>query len=86
MNNIDFKKEINFLSLKLKEEILLDKCFIFLKKNIFFYNHKNIFFCLINYKKEITNICCHIIFNKINFLKLKICKNNLMNQNYIKNN
>ncbi|WP_433927820.1 hypothetical protein [Candidatus Carsonella ruddii] len=84
LNILILKKEINLLSLKLKEKIFLDKIIIFINKNIYYYNHKNIFFCLLNYKKIITNICCHIIFNKINFLKFNYCRYNLIKQKYIK--
>ncbi|WGS66690.1 hypothetical protein MEJ65_00115 [Candidatus Carsonella ruddii] len=79
------KEEILLLSLKLKEIIYLEKILIFLNKNVFFYNHKNDFFCLINYKKKNLNLCCQIIYNKINFINYK-CKNSLKNQFFIQNN
>ncbi|XOD39005.1 MAG: hypothetical protein ACAF48_00110 [Candidatus Carsonella ruddii] len=84
INFKNLKNEINLLSFILKEIIFLEKFLIFLNENIFFYNHKNSFFCLINYKKKIINICCHIIFNKFNFFNFNICKNNLFKQKYIK--
>ncbi|XZR53022.1 MAG: hypothetical protein ACM3Q5_00115 [Candidatus Carsonella ruddii] len=79
------KEKIILLSLKLKENIYLEKVIIFVNKNIFFYNHKNNFFCLINYKKKKLNLCCHIIYNKINFINYK-CKNSLKNHFFIQNN
>ncbi|AFP83875.1 hypothetical protein [Candidatus Carsonella ruddii] len=84
-NIINIKEKIFLLSIKLKEKILLDKILIFYNKNIFFYNHKNDYFCLINYKNNIINLCYQIIFNKINFINYK-CKNSLLNQFFIKNN
>ncbi|UNB92091.1 hypothetical protein ACJEC8_00020 [Candidatus Carsonella ruddii] len=80
------KKKINLLSLKLKEDFFFEKILIFNLENINFYNHKNLFFCLINFNKKIINLCYNIIFNKINFLKFNICKKNLLKQNNIKNN
>ncbi|BCG49238.1 hypothetical protein [Candidatus Carsonella ruddii] len=76
--------KVKILSLKLKENIYLSNFLMFTKKNIFFYNHKNSFFCLINYKKKLINICCNVVFNKFNYLMLKKCKNVLINQAYIK--
>ncbi|WMC19286.1 MAG: hypothetical protein NVS84_00110 [Candidatus Carsonella ruddii] len=81
----ELKEKISLLSLKLKEIIFLEKLLIFSKKNIFFYNHKNNFFCLINYKKKNLNLCCQIIYNKINFINYN-CKNSLKNQFFIQNN
>ncbi|XZR52613.1 MAG: hypothetical protein ACM3Q7_00115 [Candidatus Carsonella ruddii] len=83
---IEFLKErIILLSLKLKEIIFLEKILIFLNINVFFYNHKNEFFCLINCKKKNLNLCCQIIYNKINFINYK-CENSLKNNFLIQNN
>ncbi|MGK2912669.1 MAG: hypothetical protein ACSLEI_00100 [Candidatus Carsonella ruddii] len=79
-------KKIIFLSLELKENIYLNKFLIFLNKNILYYNHKNLFFCLVKFKKIIINLCYNIIFNKTNFLKFNICKKNLLKQKNIQNN
>ncbi|MFI4883718.1 MAG: hypothetical protein ACH6QQ_00710 [Candidatus Carsonella ruddii] len=87
--NINYKNLINkiiFLSLELKEEIYLINFLILSNKNILYYNHKNLFFCLIKFKKIIINLCYNIIFNKTNFLKFNKCKKNLLNQKNIQNN
>ncbi|MFI4847160.1 MAG: hypothetical protein ACH6QJ_00715 [Candidatus Carsonella ruddii] len=84
--DFNYKNLINkliFLSLELKEEIYLNKFLIFLNKNILYYNHKNLFFCLIKFKKIIINLCYNIIFNKTNFLKFNKCKKNLLKQKNI---
>ncbi|XRA05442.1 MAG: hypothetical protein ACN6LP_00095 [Candidatus Carsonella ruddii] len=86
--DINYKNLINkitFLSLELKEEIYLNKLLIFLNKNILYYNHKNLFFCLIKFKEIIINLCYNIIFNKTNFLKFNKCKKNLLKQKNIQN-
>ncbi|BFI90840.1 hypothetical protein [Candidatus Carsonella ruddii] len=84
--NVEILKEkIELLSLKLKEIVYLDKILIFFNKETCFYNHKNNFFCLINYKKKNLNLCCQIIFNKINYINYN-CRNSLKNQYFIYNN
>lgn len=84
--NINILKEkIILLSLKLKETIFLEKILIFLNVYNIFYNHKNEFFCLINCENNNLNLCCQIIYNKINFINFK-CKNSLKNQFFVKNN
>ncbi|WMC20480.1 MAG: hypothetical protein PNH44_00110 [Candidatus Carsonella ruddii] len=84
--NINILKEkIILLSLKLKETIFLEKILIFLNVYNIFYNHKNEFFCLINCEINNLNLCCQIIYNKINFINFK-CKNSLKNQFFVKNN
>ncbi|MFI4883884.1 MAG: hypothetical protein ACH6QK_00685 [Candidatus Carsonella ruddii] len=87
--NINYKNLINkiiLLSLELKEDIYLNNFLIFSNKNILYYNHKNLFFCLIKFKKIIINLCYNIIFNKTNFLKFNKCKKNLLKQKNIQNN
>ncbi|MFI4870085.1 MAG: hypothetical protein ACH6QM_00435 [Candidatus Carsonella ruddii] len=87
--NINYKNLINkitFLSLELKEDIYLNNFLIFFNNNILHYNHKNLFFCLIKFKKKIINLCYNIIFNKTNFLKFNKCKKNLLKQNNIQDN
>ncbi|WMC19884.1 MAG: hypothetical protein NVS86_00110 [Candidatus Carsonella ruddii] len=79
------KEQIVLLSIKLNEMIFLEKVLIFLNVNIFFYNHKNEFFCLINCENNNLNLCCQIIYNKINFINFK-CKKSLKNQFFVKNN
>ncbi|MFI4913469.1 MAG: hypothetical protein ACH6QR_00465 [Candidatus Carsonella ruddii] len=84
--DFNYKNLINkiiFLSLELKEEIYLNIFLIFLNKNILYYNHKNLFFCLIKFKKIIINLCYNIIFNETNFLKFNKCKKNLLKQKNI---
>ncbi|AFP83684.1 putative elongation factor EF-Ts [Candidatus Carsonella ruddii CS isolate Thao2000] len=80
--------ELKLLSISLNENIFLEK-FIFFKinNNYSYYNHNNIFFCLIKFNfLNNKNICYHLISIISLYLNKYKCKLSLLEQNFVKNN
>ncbi|AFP83494.1 hypothetical protein [Candidatus Carsonella ruddii] len=94
INNLDFIfkekifNELKLLSISLNENIFLEKFFMFkINDKYSYYNHNNIFFCLIKFNcLNNKNICYHLISIISLYLNKYKCKFSLLEQKFIKNN